>query len=204
MKERKMKWPLFVDRPCQQTNKSETSPPTSGDEPLQDSNHPCTTASAALSPRSRCHPSPRPSQTIFISLNLSIGLRIFGIIPHENVIFGNENNDFNILFECECEFNCDALSSRTSNTSDTISAATATATSFNFGPGGWGLGELDSLGCDLSAVLPAPAIITTVGIENEIIFYVVIHYHEQHKQDKMELLHHIVHHIELMEHIQLV
>ena len=194
MKERKMKWPLFVDRPCQQTNKSETSPPTSGDEQLQDSNHPCTTASAALSPRAPCHPSPRQSQTIFTSLNLSIGLRIFGIISHENVI----------LFECECEFNCDALSSRTSNTSDTISAATATATSFNFGPGGWGLGELDSLGCDLSAVLPAPAMITTVGIENEIIFYVVIHYHEQHKQDKMELLHHIAHHIELMEHIQLV
>ena len=194
MKERKMKWPLFVDRPCQQTNKSETSPPTPGDEPLQDSNHPCTTASAALSSRARCHPSPRPSQTIFISLNLSIGLRIFGIIPHENVI----------LFECECEFNCDALSSRTSNTSDTISAATATATSFNFGRGGGGLGELDSLGCDLSAVLPAPAMITTVGIENENIFYIVIYYHKQHKQDKMELLHHILHHTELMEHIQLV
>lgn len=163
MKERKMKWPLFVDRPCQQTNKSETSPPTSGDEPLQDSNHPCTTASAALSPRARCHPSPRPSQT--------------------------------------CEFNCDALSSRTSNTSDTISEATATATWFNFGWGGGGLGELDSLGCDLSAVLPAPAMITTAGIENENIFYIVIYYHKQHKQDKMELLHHILHHTELMEHI---
>ena len=83
-----------------------------------------------------CHPSPRPSQTTFILLYLSICLTIFGIIPRENVIFGNENNDFNILFECECEFNCDAISSRTSNTSDTISAATATATSFNFGPGG--------------------------------------------------------------------
>ena len=147
-----------------------------------------------MSPRARCHPSPRASQTIVIALNLSIGLRIFGIIPHSNVI----------LFECECEFNCDALSSRTSNTSDTISAATATATSFNFGRGGGGLGELDSLGCDLSAVLSAPAIITTVGIENENIFYIVIYYHKQHKQDKTKLVHHILHRTELMEHIQLV
>ena len=164
-RERMMKRPLIVDRSCQQATKmSKKNPPTRGGEPLKDSNHPCTTASAALLSRQHQHHRARP--TIFILLLLAIGLFLFGIIPRENVIFDVENNGNNVLYEYECEFYCDALSSRVSNTSDTIDAATAA--SCNCGPGCVGLGEFNVNGCDLSAVLSATTIAT--GIENGIIF----------------------------------
>ena len=165
-KERKMKWPLIVDRSCQQATKmSKKSPPT----PDGDSNHPCTIASAALSSRQRQYH--RARQTIFILLILAIGLLVFGVIPRENVIFDVENNGNNFLYEYECEFYCDALSSQVSNASDTIGAATAPSS--NCGPGCVGPGEFNVNGCHLSAVLPATTIATiatTVGIENDIIF----------------------------------
>ena len=169
-KGRRMKWPLFVDRSRQQpTNMNKKNPLTSGGEPLKDSNHPCTIASAALSsPHLHSH---RPRPTIFILLVLAIGLLVFDIIPRENVIFDIANNGFDVLYEYECEFYCDALSSHVSNASDTNGAATVT--SCNCCPGCVGLGEFNVSGCDLAAVLPATTIATiatTVGIENEIIF----------------------------------
>ena len=137
------------------------SPPTPGGEPCEDSNHPCTTASAALLSRQR--------QTIFILLILAFGLLVCDIIPRGNVIFDVENNGLNVLYEYECEFYCDALSSHISNASDTINAATAT--SCNGDPGCVALGEFNVNGCDVSVGLPATTIATIVGIENEIIFH---------------------------------
>ena len=108
-------------------------PPKPGGEPLKDSNHPSTTASAALSHH-------RASPTMFILSILAIGLSVFGIIRRENVILDVETNGFNVLYEYECEFYCDALSSHVSNASDTIGAVTTT--SCNCAPGCVRLGEL--------------------------------------------------------------
>ena len=148
------------------------SPPTPGGEPFGDSNHPCTTASAALLSRQRSHShrhSHRQRQTIFILLILVFGLLVCDIIPRGNVIFDVENIGLNVLYEYECEFYCDALSSHISNASDTINAATAT--SCNGDPGCVALGEFNVNGCDVSVGLPATTIATIVGIENEIIFH---------------------------------
>ena len=155
VKEESEKWPLIIDRSSQQAmTMSKQSPTTPGREPLKDLNHPCTTASAALS----CCPHSHHCLRRIISslLILAIGLLVFDTISRRNVIFDVENNGSNILYEYE--FYCDALSSRVSIASDTIGAATATL--FNCGAGCVGLGELNADARDL----------TTVGIESEIIF----------------------------------
>ena len=170
VKEESEKWPLIIDRSSQQaTNMSNKSRVTPGGESVKDSNHPCTTASAALPFRSRQHPHPhlhhRLCPTIFISLFLAIGLLVFDIIPRENVIFCFENNGSHVV---QCEFYCDALSSCVSNASNAIGATTAT--SCNCDTGCVGLGEFNVNGCGSSGVLPQTTTATTAGIESEIIF----------------------------------
>ena len=106
------KWPLFIERTCQQeTIKSKTSTPAWDDTLFKDWNNPCAKASAASNTISQpLLTTIKTSPILFISLILTVIGCVFEVKSREVCDFNDKTNDSNDGFELECELECGASS----------------------------------------------------------------------------------------------
>ena len=160
------KWPLFMDRTCQQeTSMNQTSTPAGDGRLIKDWNDPCTKANAAPN-RIPQRPSTtrKPSPMLSITFIMTVIGHVFELKSREFCDFNHETNDCNNGFELECELECGVLSP---GNKTIVAVSHTTAPAINFTPTGVGICETSVLGYDLINVLRPTSIQIPQGTKNE-------------------------------------